>query len=1195
MRFTPLTYPQIVALTRKASARQPKPHFTKEEIDLVNQNVEKNPFLKSVLNNYPPLKFNSLRARYYEQHRVEHQEMHVHDPIFESTRNKTREWLQALPSSQLVYDIGKFANYKATLKMAFDIFIKQDFFKKRYPIEAEQQKAVKDFQLYLDKIFEVYQEGASHPETMIYYMQWAAAGDPKKITLGKPEDRGRFEDLFMVLDDARNAYKDSADKFYPGHDWSCPPGVEERLLDMLTSIRKTTEPEEDLSTADMYVFQAINFFISSASNRSLSDNLYTVYESLAPKKLQTVYKLSLTEDHDLLMEFYAQVERDVHEMIAKARIQFENYQTRLIEIKKKAGTFDHTNKEQVDHSERLSLTQIESKEINPQQRLELIQIKRELEFYVETYFEDRLKSNEDIYHQLQEKNSSFNHNELQEELSKIILEFQSYLQAVAGSSRSGVSELFLKRNPSIHELREKIAPYCHVKETKIFAGGQELFHKLTEQRLKSLFLFTGERLEELPQSILFSRYQKFFEQTSYQENCALKDEQGNIILLKKDGSRILNHADCLLAMKEKTRLSEDYLELLTNIPISGDGLEEFNAFIESGKTGDRALEEVIGDCDQNTEKLNQLAMKYIKDYPGECGVYLSWNEIILEDLKRYIEQRPEGESLLIAQDSVLAEIVNKLEKKTQSVELKNKIFKESAEAGYLKTIMALLYESEIRELSKSWAFELAGAKGHQEILERLLEQGVNDYSKNLVLKLAAKEGKMNIVILLLASGINDDGKNRAIQSAASCGHTEIVRLLLENRVNDQGKNLAIESAVNVGNKQIVEILLDAGINDYGKNKAIESAVNVGNKEIVDILLGAGINDYGKNLVLTLAAKEQHKDIVELLLAYGINDEGKNRALENAACQGHKEIVEIILAYQITESSKNKAFREAINAGHKQIAEFFLGLGEITDESKNWALKHGATRGNKEVVEILLAHDINNDGKNQALKSAAYSRRKEMVAFLINQDGINEDSKNQVLVEAAKQMHKEIVETVIKSGFDLNVTMIDKSLLPVIMPYLTNQKSLEYLYEALERKDHQAVDVFLKRLMTLDCTKEDSKNLFFKIVANSRPEILDHYIRLFGSEDMNKLDDFGQTVLHVAIKNLNFEIVKHLVDYYHINIDIQNSSRQTAVNLAAELGEIKILDFLNSRRHAQSDSFANPVVFTPPTLVIQARHSELRKP
>ena len=121
MRFTPLTYPQIVALTRKASARQPKSHFTKEEIDLVNQNVEKNPFLKSVLNNYPPLKFNSLRARYYEQHRVEHQEMHVHDPIFESTRSKTREWLQALPSSQLVYDIGKFANYKATLKMAFDI------------------------------------------------------------------------------------------------------------------------------------------------------------------------------------------------------------------------------------------------------------------------------------------------------------------------------------------------------------------------------------------------------------------------------------------------------------------------------------------------------------------------------------------------------------------------------------------------------------------------------------------------------------------------------------------------------------------------------------------------------------------------------------------------------------------------------------------------------------------------------------------------------------------------------------------------------------------------------------------------------------------------------------------------------------------------------------------------------------------
>jgi hypothetical protein len=43
----------------------------------VNENVERNPFLKAALNIYAPFKFNELRARYYEEHRAVHQEMNV--------------------------------------------------------------------------------------------------------------------------------------------------------------------------------------------------------------------------------------------------------------------------------------------------------------------------------------------------------------------------------------------------------------------------------------------------------------------------------------------------------------------------------------------------------------------------------------------------------------------------------------------------------------------------------------------------------------------------------------------------------------------------------------------------------------------------------------------------------------------------------------------------------------------------------------------------------------------------------------------------------------------------------------------------------------------------------------------------------------------------------------------------------------
>ncbi len=109
MPFIPLSYSQIVALARKASERQPKAYFTQYEIEQVNENVERNSFLKATLSIYAPFKFNELRSKYYEEHRAAHQEMDVHDPVFAGARTKTRTWLQELPSSQPVYDAANLA------------------------------------------------------------------------------------------------------------------------------------------------------------------------------------------------------------------------------------------------------------------------------------------------------------------------------------------------------------------------------------------------------------------------------------------------------------------------------------------------------------------------------------------------------------------------------------------------------------------------------------------------------------------------------------------------------------------------------------------------------------------------------------------------------------------------------------------------------------------------------------------------------------------------------------------------------------------------------------------------------------------------------------------------------------------------------------------------------------------------------
>ena len=327
MPFQSLTYQEIVALTRKASERQPRAHFKKTEIDRVNDNVERNPFLKAALSIYPPAEFNKLRERYYEEHRAVHQEMNVHDPIFESARGRTRTWLAELPSSAAAsYDASQLSNYKTQLKVAFDEFVGQGGLSKRYSTVQELQKARENFEQYFDKIFEVYLQGASHPETLMYYMQWCAAGDKEKQVLGKSEDRARFEDLFLMLDDARNAYKDSSSKFYPPHDWSCPPGMEERLLDMLTSIRKADPREQDISTAESYVTGAISPFISAENNRSLSEGLYAVYESLAQKEQRTLYRVKLTEDRGLLEGLHDQIAQEAQEKLEARFKEFESYQ-----------------------------------------------------------------------------------------------------------------------------------------------------------------------------------------------------------------------------------------------------------------------------------------------------------------------------------------------------------------------------------------------------------------------------------------------------------------------------------------------------------------------------------------------------------------------------------------------------------------------------------------------------------------------------------------------------------------------------------------------------------------------------------------------------------------------------------------------------------------------------------------------------
>jgi hypothetical protein len=689
MSFYPINYPQIVALTQQANKRQPR-GFTTQEINQINQNIEQNPLLKALLIAYPPQDFIALRKRYYDQQRAvrraEHRARGVHDEIFTQERNLTRLWLKGLPSSQeKPYSAPELATYKQQIQKHFQVFIEREAFKQRYSNQEESVKARRDFEAYIDEIFKGYQTGGTGPETLMYYMQWCQAGATNPLTPGQSEEYERFDDFFRILDDARNAYKEEVSKYYPPHDWSCMPGMEERLVDMLTVIKKSTQGVnlEGESIEQRYAREAANLFLGAENNRGLSEELYALYcAELAVAEKRTVRYGSLTQDSVRLAEFDQQIDDEANTAIAKIKAQFDESQQTIKDIKSQLGSLEPTIESMIDRSQRIFLTAEERNQrvkTNPREVADLRAKANTFERYLFKEYHYQLKPLPAIKELLTAARVQHVEGKAQE-IQRYFQDYEEKLKALQSPQEQDSTELWvnnlqLSADPDLARLVASIEYYCEDERREFFLP-EVAFTIKKNELLNEVKIYSGE----LPEGFSIPKqYEAFFDEQSVEKERYQVDEKGSVKLRDKDYLGVLS---------EKTGLSRDYLELIENLPLSGKGFDEFNSRLEAGYQPHpvRPVEETLAAVQATQERLIGLGQEYIRVHPGKLGIYLSWDQTIVEALRSYITQRPEDETLLIAQDRLLAEVAAGLNDRA----LRTKIFFECYQAGFITSVNALL-------------------------------------------------------------------------------------------------------------------------------------------------------------------------------------------------------------------------------------------------------------------------------------------------------------------------------------------------------------------------------------------------------------------------------------------------------------------------------------------------------------------------
>ena len=492
----------------------------------------------------------------------------------------------------------------------------------------------------------------------------------------------------------------------------------------------------------------------------------------------------------------------------------------------------------------------------------------------------------------------------------------------------------------------------------------------------------------------------------------------------------------------------------------------------------------------------------------------------------------------------------------------------------------------------------AALGGHAEILVWLLGNGVsvgtpNRYFLNTPLHYAASKGRATCVMCLLDYGADfncqDNHYNTPLMWASQIENLDSAFHLLKagadpTLINDQGET-ALHFAAQEGHTELVSALirLGADVNAADKNSGympMHYAAASGHGSVVSTLIkGGGQKDATSlqgNTALHRAAWNGRTDTVELLIKEGCNiniqDKRGDTPLHDASRMGHYNTVTSLLIAGADFRLKNFDPQKPATAKdiarkrkHNKVLESFHQHAQI--KSGLWSKKMKFLRSNSKhmkvnwtkvflkaledgdfpLVKQMVANkvDVNQHVVSHfswtPLHYAVAYGHFEITKFLVEEheadiDAIDDEGEH-VLHLASLSGHYEIVRWLVQEkGIDPNV--------------LTKEK-FSPCHRAAKMGRLEMISFLLSYGADLSIKTESA----FKMSKREWDAMMKHFSKAKQEElkdDFIPLDDFGDSVLHIAVREKFLTLAQRLVQW-GADVNAKNHKGNTPLHEAVFCG------------------------------------------